>query len=266
MGDEEKVLESSFARLLEVVRTLRGPKGCPWDRDQTPGTLRPYLLEEAHEVADAAERENWEHLRDELGDLLLHVLMLSVIAEEGGQFTLSSVFDRIREKLIRRHPHVFRRNGYDDDHTLSPEQVEQQWEAIKSREKSEEEGFFGSLPASLPSLQTAWRIQQRAADVGFDWPDVSGAWAKLLEEMEEFQEALANQDRAHMREEMGDMLFSVANITRLVGIEPEQVLRVANARFMNRFERMRNVLLDRGIKLGKATLDQMEEAWQDAKG
>ena len=263
MDDGERTARSSFEKLLEVVRTLRGPDGCPWDRDQTPGTLRPYLLEEAHEVAEAAERENWAQLRDELGDLLLHVLMLSVIAEESGQFTLSSVFDRIREKLVRRHPHVFERS---DSADLSPEQVEQQWEAIKSAEKSEEEGFFGSLPASLPSLQAAWRIQQRAADVGFDWPDASGAWKKLLEEMEEFQEALAEEDREHMRQEMGDILFSVANITRLVGIEPELELKIANARFIDRFERMRNILLDRQLTLGEATLDQMEEAWQDAKG
>lgn len=260
--EETGDVTSGFSRLLDVVRRLRGPGGCPWDREQTPETLRPFLLEEAYEVADAAGRREWDHLRDELGDLLLHVLMLSLIAEEAGEFTLGQVFDRIREKLIRRHPHVFQTPGSD----LSPALVEQQWEAIKAEEKGEEEGFFGSLPSSLPALQAAWRIQQRAADVGFDWPDVSGAWDKLLEEMEEFREASERGDTGEMRVEMGDILFSVVNITRLVGIEPELELRTANSRFVGRFELMRNILRHRGVSLGEATLDQMEKAWQDAKG
>ncbi|MBN1433801.1 nucleoside triphosphate pyrophosphohydrolase [Candidatus Fermentibacterales bacterium] len=252
---------AAFRELLQTVRRLRGPDGCPWDREQTPATLRPFLLEEAFEVADAAERQDWMHLRDELGDLLLHVLMLSVIAEESGEFTAADVMQGINGKLVRRHPHVFRPGV--GEH-MSPGQVEQQWETIKSRER-EGKGFFGAIPAILPALQCAWRIQQRAADVGFDWPDFTGAWDKLLEEMEEFREAMDGGDPEGTRRELGDILFSIVNVSRLVGIEPELELRTANRRFVERFERMRTILADDGVELGKATLDLMERAWQSAK-
>lgn len=247
--------------LLETIRTLRSPGGCAWDRRQTVDSLRPYMLEEAYEVADAISRGDMKELSGELGDLLLHVLMMSQIAEDEDRFDLQMVADRVREKLVRRHPHVF-----DEECSLTPEQVERQWEAIKSREKEkEDEGFFGSIPPSLPALQAAWRIQQRASEVGFDWPDPAGAREKLREELEELEEALESDDSSQQRRELGDLLFSVVNYCRLMGFEPEASLREANAKFIRRFSLMERALREMGVPLREASLEQMEEQWQRAK-
>lgn len=245
--------------LMEIVKKLRGPGGCPWDRQQTPQSLRPYLLEEAYEVADAAEKENWDVLKKELGDLLLHIILMCRIAEEKEKFSLQDVAAGITKKLIRRHPHVFKK-----EKDLRPHQVEQQWEAIKAEEKKEE-GFFSSLPDEFPALQAAWRIQQRAASVGFDWPDIKGALEKMYEEMGEFQQALNSGDKENREIEAGDVLFSIVNIARIADMEPELLLRQANRKFVKRFERMRELLIETGISLGGADLQQMEEAWQKAK-
>jgi MazG family protein len=217
------------------------------------------MLEEAYEVADAISGGAMDEVRRELGDLLLHVLMMSVIAEEGGEFDLAGVAEGIRSKLVRRHPHVF-----DEECSLTPAEVERQWEAIKSGEKGDE-GFFGSIPPSLPALQAAWRLQQRASEVGFDWPDPEGARNKLREELEELEEALDSGDSDQQRRELGDLLFSVVNYCRLMGFEPEASLREANAKFIRRFSRMERALDGRGISLHEADLETMEREWQRAK-
>ncbi|MFO7950049.1 MAG: nucleoside triphosphate pyrophosphohydrolase [Candidatus Fermentibacteraceae bacterium] len=249
----------AIAELLATVRTLRSPGGCAWDRRQTISSLRPFMLEEAYEVADAISGGSMDEVRRELGDLLLHVLMMSTIAEEEGEFDLAGVAEGIRAKLVRRHPHVF-----DEESGLTPEEVEQQWEAIKSGEKGDE-GFFGSLPPSLPALQAAWRLQQRASEVGFDWPEPEGAREKLREELEELEEALDSGDSHQQRRELGDLLFSVVNYCRLMGFEPEASLRDANAKFIRRFTRMERSLSEEGISLHQADLQTMEEHWQRAK-
>jgi MazG family protein len=217
------------------------------------------MLEEAYEVADSIQDGDWESLRGELGDLLLHVLMMGAIAGESGLFDLTDVVKGIREKLVRRHPHVF---GEGDD--LTPEQVERQWESIKASEKSGE-GFFDSIPSSMPALQAAWRIQQRASEVGFDWPGLEGARDKLMEELEEFEDSLDSEGSCRQEEELGDLLFSLVNYCRLSGFEPEQALRRANRKFTYRFYQMEKGLDRKGLSLQGATLEQMEREWQAAK-
>ncbi len=257
MAESPEALE----RLLSIVRRLRGPEGCSWDRKQTVRSLRPFMLEEAYEVADATEGDDPDRLRSELGDLLLHIVMSSVICEEQGLFDLAGVMRGISEKLVRRHPHVF-----GEGEELSPEEVERQWEAIKAGEKEEEEeGFFGSMPSGMPSLQTAWRIQQRASEVGFDWPDVSGALEKAHEELGELREELGTGDREAQVHELGDLLFSVVNCCRLLGVEPESALRATNDRFRERFGAMERILREEGASLRGAGLERMERAWQLAK-
>jgi tetrapyrrole methylase family protein / MazG family protein len=250
-----------LGQLLETIRKLRGPDGCSWDREQTVRTLRPFLLEEAYEVADAVDRGDPGMLRAELGDLLLHVVMSAVICEEDGLFSLEDVIRGIREKLIRRHPHVFGTGT-----RLTPEEVERQWEVIKSAEKvGREESFFGSFPAGMPALQTAWRLQQRASDVGFDWPDAEGAREKIQEELKEFEGAIEHGDADSQEEELGDVLFSIVNFCRLSGFEPEAVLRRSNRKFVLRFSGMESILKSSGITLESSTLEQMEKAWIEAK-
>lgn len=255
----DKEPTGTIEELISLVKKLRSPEGCSWDRKQTVSSLRPFMLEEAYEVADASETEDWDMLKGELGDLLLHVVMAALICEEDGLFTFSEVIKGISDKLIRRHPHVF-----DETSSLSPEEVEQQWETIKSREKKNE-GFFNSIPGGMPALQMAWRIQQRAAEVGFDWPDAEGALAKVHEEFRELEEALSNGRDENTKEEMGDVLFSMVNYCRLMGFEPENMLRMTNRKFIKRFTEMERIMLDSDLTIENATLEQMEEAWQKAK-
>jgi MazG family protein len=203
--------------LLDVVRTLRGPGGCSWDREQTLETLRPYLLEEAHEVAEAAERQDWNAVSDELGDLLLHILMWAEIGCEKGFFSLRSVSEGIREKLVRRHPHVF-----GDKASPSPEEVERQWEAIKQSEKSgKNQGFFSSMPGGMPALQTAWRITQRASDAGLE----------PLPGQTDIESAVRRFFAGPSEENLGRLLLLISGYSCSLGIEPELALKRANRGF-----------------------------------
>ncbi len=251
---------NAIVELIDIVRKLRSPGGCSWDRKQTVESLCPYMLEEAYEVADAIEKNDMDLLRGELGDLLLHVIMSAMICEEGGKFSLEDVVKGISMKLVRRHPHVFSENRDD----LSPEEVEKQWEAIKAAEKKEE-GFFSSIPTGMPALQTAWRIQQRASEVGFDWPDATGAKSRIFEEFEEFEAAVENGDEDAQKKEFGDILFSIVNYCRLLGFEPEAVLRVSNMKFIKRFTQMERIIAESGCSLAESDIDMMENAWQKAK-
>ncbi len=259
MDDAIREFTDALSSLVRIVIRLRSPSGCSWDRQQTVESLSPFMLEEAYEVVEAIDSGDRELLRNELGDLLLHVIMSALICQENGVFTLSEVVEAISAKLVRRHPHVF-----DDRNTLSPQEVEKQWEAIKASEKGSE-GFFGSVPVSMPALQTAWRIQQRASEVGFDWPDAGGAREKVFEEMEEFEEALETGDEKAQEDELGDMLFSMVNYSRLLGLQSEAALRAANRKFIRRFTRMEEILGESGLSLEEAGLETMESAWRRAK-
>ena len=258
--DREGDLYSSIVELVNVVRKLRSPSGCSWDRSQTVESLSPFMLEEAYEVLEAVERGDTDTLRKELGDLLLHIVMASEICGEEGRFSLMDVVDGITGKLVRRHPHVF-----DENVDLSPDEVEQQWETIKAAEKKDE-GFFESLPSTMPALQTAWRIQQRASDVGFDWPDAEGARARVMEELKEFDGSVKEGDREEQFSELGDFLFSAVNYVRLLGYEPEALLRASNRKFLRRFTRMEEILREKGAALEDADLETMDAAWEEAKG
>ncbi len=232
---------AALEELLEAVRKLRGPCGCSWDRSQTLKSLRPYMLEEAYEVADAVDSGDMDELRKELGDLLLHIVMSAEICREQGIFDLAEVASRITEKLVRRHPHVF--DGTTD---LTPEEVEKQWEAIKSQEKKKEKKrFFDSIPESMPALQKAWRIQQRASEIGFPWPGEEDLLAKVKKDIQ-------NGDP-------GDLLFGLVNLLRIRGVEPEQALREANTSFMQGFHRLEELLGERGVSLHDAGEAEIKE-------
>jgi len=259
MAEQQDGFISAIADLVGIVRKLRSPSGCSWDREQTVSSLSPYMLEEAYEVADAIAQRDMKLLQTELGDLLLHVIMSAIICEEQDEFTLKDVVNGISSKLLRRHPHVFEeRTG------LSAAEVEQQWESIKASEK-QDEGFFKSIPSSMPALQTAWRIQQRASEVGFDWPDANGAKEKIFEELEEFEKALENEETDAQKKELGDVLFSFVNYCRLLGFEPEAALRADNQKFIDRFTKMERILREAGYSLSEADLEMMDNAWQMAK-
>lgn len=226
----------AIQELLEAVRKLRGPGGCSWDRSQTLESLRPFMLEEAYEVADAVDSGDMEELGKELGDLLLHIVMSSEICREEGCFDLAGVAGRITEKLKRRHPHVFLESS-----ALTPDEVEKQWETIKAREKKgEKKQFFDSIPGSMPALQKAWRIQQRASEVGFPWPGVE----------QSIREATAILTGGDLDgESSGRLLFLLVSIMRQQGTEPEKALRDAGADFMDRFNRLEELLHARGCSL-----------------
>lgn len=267
---------SDIARLLEIMAALRTPKtGCPWDLEQDFASIAPYTLEEAYEVVDAIERGDLADLRDELGDLLLQVVFHARMAEEQGAFAFPDVVEAITRKLIRRHPHVFGETG-----NLAPEQVKALWDEIKREEKEErrrqresmgqapevrEAGFLGGIPTALPALTRAQKLTMKAAKVGFDWPDAAQVIDKIHEELEEVKEASSSGEREQIEGEIGDLLFSVTNLARHFGIDPEAALRRTNAKFERRFGAIEDALKAQGRNLNDASLDEMEDLWVEAK-
>src|SRR5438876_7159040 len=242
--------------LLAVVRRLRSPQGCPWDREQTHASLRATLLEEAYEVLEAIDEQSTVKLREELGDVLLQVLMQAVIADEAGEFTLGDVADAVREKLVRRHPHVFGSTV-----VSGSGEVVRNWEALKAAEYGRESALDG-VQRSLPALQWAWSLQRRAANVGFDWPSVDGALDKVREEVEELRDAPTVEDR---EAEFGDLLFSLVNVARKLGMNPEDALRAATGRFEARFRIMEQKAKAEGQDLKDLPLDELNQYWEAAK-
>ena len=240
-------------RALALVRFLRAH--CPWDAKQTPHTLQRYLLEEAHEVADAINAGDPEGLRDELGDLLLNVAFQVVIGEEEGAFTREEVVAGLEQKMRRRHPHLY---GLGE-----PEA----WSAIKARERAERPagGLISSLPSGMDPLLRAFRMQERVAGVGFDWADWRGAWDKVVEETAEVKEALEAGDADHLEDELGDLLFAVVNLVRLAGAHPTPALARANAKFARRFGGIEALAAERGVVLGEATLEELDVLWDEVK-
>lgn len=242
--------------LVEVVRRLRSPQGCPWDREQTHASLRATMLEEAYEVLEAIDEQSMPKLREELGDVLLQVLMQSEIATQAGDFTVGDVADAVREKLVRRHPHVFGATV-----VSGSEEVVRNWEALKAAEYGRESALDG-VQRSLPALQWAWSLQRRAANVGFDWPSVDGPLDKVREELEELREAPTVEAR---EAEFGDLLFSLVNVARKLGMNPEDALRAATGRFEARFRIMEQKAKAEGQDLKDLPLDELDQYWEAAK-
>ena len=246
-----------LADLVAVVKRLRSPDGCPWDREQTHASLRTTLLEEAYEVLEAIDEGSRPKLREELGDLLLQVLMQAGIAESAGEFDLAAVADSVREKLIRRHPHVF-----GDVRVSGAEEVVRNWEAIKAEEYGRESALDG-VQRSLPALQWAWSMQRRAAGVGFDWPDIDGVLEKVDEELAELRAASTPEER---EAEFGDLLFTLVNVARRIGMNPEDALRAATGRFEARFRLMEHSARSEGAGLKGMPAEELDRRWEAAKG
>lgn len=256
----------AFGALVELMRILRSPTGCPWDREQTLESLKPFVLEEAHEVIDAIERGDLDELRGEIGDLVFEGVFLAQLCADAGHFSIVDALNHVRAKLVRRHPHVFAPDA-DTAGVTTPQAVKGKWEEIKAAEREQSgrarAGIFDGIPKTLPALLAAYEISMRAGSVGFDWPDAPAVAEKVDEELMELREAMASGDRTHVEEELGDMLFAISSLSRKLGIEPEAALRAANRKFMRRFAAMQ-ARLD-GASTDAATLPQMEAAWQDVK-
>ncbi len=250
-------------RLLEIMARLRDPKGgCPWDLEQNFASIAPYTIEEAYEVADAIARGDTDGLREELGDLLLQVVFHAQMAREEGLFGFEDVARGINEKMTRRHPHVF-----GDEKIKTAAAQTENWEKLKEQERKKKsgDGVLADVPVALPALMRAQKLQSRAARVGFDWPDVTGVLDKIKEEIGECEEAIAAKDKAHIAEEIGDLLFAVVNLARFMEGDAETSLRNANEKFSRRFGEVEQALKKQGRSMKDATLDEMEVLWQEAK-
>jgi ATP diphosphatase len=252
-------------KLVDLVARLRAPDGCPWDREQAVGDVRAYLLEEAHEVAGAIDSGDWGELAEELGDLLFQVAFLGRLGEEAGAFRLAEVVDGVHRKMVERHPHVFGTETLTD-----AESVRQAWERRKLRQNPGKSSLLAGVQASLPALLAAYRLTQKASGVGFDWPDAAAVLAKVEEETAELKEALAapagpSPHKEAVREELGDLLFTLANLARKLDLDPEAALAAANLKFRRRFQAVESGLAERGKSPAEATLAEMDELWEKAK-
>ena len=250
-----------FLELLTMMARLRGPDGCPWDREQTRDSLRPFLVEETYEVLDALDTGNPARIREELGDLLFQVVFHAEIGQERGEFSMGDLLEALVSKMTRRHPHVF-----GDRPVSSAAEALAQWEAIKGAEKHGSPGSaLAGVPRALPGLLRAHRVQHKAGRVGFDWPDATGALEKVREELGEVAEALQRDDKDALRDEVGDLLFSVVNVARLADVDPEGALQATIDRFSRRFASMEESARSEGRDLGVLSLDEWDRLWSRAK-
>jgi MazG family protein len=253
----------AIERLVAIMARLRAPDGCPWDQEQTLRSLRQYVLEETYEVLEAIDAGDPREHCEELGDLLLQIVFQARLAEEAGQFGFADVAEAISNKLVSRHPHVF-----GDADVKDAEGVLRQWAALKRQEKlakGQGQSVLEGVPRELPALARADRLTEKASRIGFDWPDVTGARAKVDEELRELDEAIAAGARDAIEHELGDVLFAVANVGRKLGLAPEEALRGAVARFIERFHHVERGLAAAGVEHGAATLEQMDALWDEAK-
>jgi len=251
----------TFDDLVGLMRRLRAPGGCPWDREQTMRSLRPYVIEEAYEVIDAINAGDMTSLREELGDFLLQAVFLAEIAEDEGTFDIYDAIGAIHDKLVSRHPHVF-----GDVKAETPDEVLANWEKLKGEERKEkDEGILSGVPKSLPALLKAMRLTEKAANVGFDWEKTDDVFEKLDEEIEELKDAIRSDDRAEIEHEIGDLLFTVCNIARRLLIQPEEALQATNQRFIHRFEFIEGELRKRDLTFEDSTLEEMDSLWNEAK-
>ncbi len=253
-----------FVRLVEIVARLRGPDGCPWDRKQSPETLKKYVLEEAYEVVEAIEKANPLEVCEEIGDALFLLVFLAYLYEEAGYFRLRDVLSLCAEKMIRRHPHVFGKQSLSE-----AEEVVAQWQKIKEEEAKKKglstSSVLGNLPRTLPALQRAFRVGERASRVGFDWSQPEDLFSKLEEEIEELKEAVSLRQTSKIEEEIGDLLFTVTNLARKLQINPEEALGKTVAKFIHRFTEMERRFHEKGRSLREASLEEMDAVWEEIK-
>ena len=250
------MLEQDFLNFVKIVQQLR--KECPWDREQTHQSIRHALLEETYETIEAIEHHNLSELKKELGDLMLHIVLHSVIAEETNEFTLSDVINFVKDKLIRRHPHVFGNVQIND-----VAEIKQNWERFKLEEGRT--SVLEGVPKELPSLQRGFRLQEKAAKVGFEWSNKEDAWKKFEEELHEFQQAVKEGNHKEMEEEFGDLLFTLVNYSRYINVQPENALRYTNEKFIRRFQFIEEELKKMGKDVHKSNLEEMDALWDRAK-
>jgi MazG family protein len=260
MPDHRSQTTDGFAKLCDIVAKLRAPSGCPWDREQNNESLVPALIEEAYETAEAARAHDDTHFREELGDLLLLVVMHAQIARETGRFGIKEVIGQVSDKLIRRHPHVFGTSEARDAGA-----VLKQWEAIKREEKNTDLHYLASLPKALPALVRAQKAQSKAARVNFDWTALRDVMAKVEEELRETKEAIQSQQHEMIEDEIGDLLFAVVNLARKCKIDAESALQSATDKFVARFNRLEDELKARGGRLGEVELAELDEIWNQIK-
>ena len=253
----DKKLEAT-ARLIEVMNRLRVE--CPWDREQTIHSLRNNTIEETFELVDAITADDMEGIKEELGDLFLHIVFYSKIGEEQGAFDLADVANGVCDKLIYRHPHV-----YGDVLAESPEEVKQNWEALKLRKKARKSGVLGGVPRSLPAMVKAFRISEKAAAVGFDWESAADVWDKVNEEIREIEVEIKNENKDNLEAEFGDLFFALINACRKYGIDPENALERTNKKFIERFNHVERCIAEKGKMMSEASLEEMEAHWQEAK-
>ncbi|MBC8213489.1 MAG: nucleoside triphosphate pyrophosphohydrolase [Candidatus Marinimicrobia bacterium] len=249
-----------FERLINIIKKLRGEGGCPWDREQTSKSLIPYLLEETYEVIEAIEENNSDALKEELGDLTLHVLFQAEITAENGQFEIADSLKEICDKLVRRHPHVF-----GEKENIKTNEVLLNWETAKRKEKKRG-NYLDGVPKNLPALTRARRIQEKASHVGFDWKEIEPIWAKVHEEIQELEEAFKIGDFEKIEEELGDSIFSMVNLGRFFNISSEEALRKTISKFETRFSGIEKKLKENNRSLEEATLEEMDAIWEEEKG
>ncbi len=255
---------AAFGRFLDVLDELR--EKCPWDRKQTNESLRPNTIEEVYELCDALINEDDTNICKELGDVLLHVAFYAKIASEKGTFDMKDVCDRLCEKLIFRHPHVFPQNESGRMKAENAEQVSENWEQLKLREKGGNKRVLSGVPSGLPSIVKAYRIQEKARNVGFEWDDASGAWDKLLEEIDELKAELDRGNHDLAEAELGDLLFATINVARMNGLSPDNALERTNQKFIRRFNYVEEGAIAQGLNLKDMTLEEMDSLWDEAKG
>jgi len=257
--------KNKFDGLIKVVRKLRAPQGCPWDRVQTHATLKPYMVEEVYEALEAIDSKDYKKLAEELGDMLLHIVMQAEMGREEKKFTIDDVIDSISAKMIRRHPHVF-----SNKKVKSVEEVWKRWEEIKAKEvkgqSDKVKSILESVPNALPALYRADKVQRRAARVGFDWNKIAGAWEKVYEEQKEIHELLKKKKNIRrLKEELGDLLFAVVNVSRKLDIDAEEALQNATTKFMRRFKEIEKHAKKSGRHVSKLTLPEMDAVWNEIK-
>ncbi|MEC7927380.1 MAG: nucleoside triphosphate pyrophosphohydrolase [Candidatus Neomarinimicrobiota bacterium] len=251
--------EKSFTNLLNIVSQLRGPDGCPWDKEQTHKSLLPYFLEEAYEVIEGVEAGDMNSLKEELGDVLLHVVFQADIAQKNSEFTIEDSLNHVNEKLVRRHPHVF-----GDKKADAAFHAKQNWESAKHKEKKRKSRLDG-VPETLPALTRAQRLQEKASYTGFDWENIEQVWGKINEEIQELKEAQTNGIKKHIEEEIGDVIFSIVNLARFLNISAEFALRKTNKKFTTRFKAVEDELKNRGKTVEDSNLEEMDTIWNEVK-
>lgn len=255
-------LDGSLMRLYQTMKILRSPSGCPWDRIQTEKSATESMLDESYEYLDAVLDKDVDHMKEEIGDVLINLMMNLIIAEESGTFPPADAVNDASDKLIRRHPHVF-----GEKHVEKAEDVLPIWDSVKKNVegRGSEDAFFSSVPKSLPPLEESYEVQKKMRKVGFDWSDAEGVLDKVSEELDEVRDAYDSGDMDHVEEEIGDLLFSVVNLSRFLKVRPESALKRSNSKVRKRFERLSELMKEKGLELSKENVDEMEVCWEFVK-